>query len=70
MQIYLSFILVKCSTERNATPPPTLYFYLLSLSFTLQEMLGSLVIHTDVLRKAGMKVSAQAEQHGCFQQVC
>jgi len=40
------------------------------LSFTkeLKEMLGSLVIHTDVLRKAGMKVSAQAEQHGCFQQ--
>ena len=26
--------------------------------------------HTDVLRKAGMKVSAQAEQHGCFQEVC
>ena len=49
---------------------PPLYFSLFSLSFTLQEMLGGLVSHTDVLRKAGMKVSAQAEQHGCFQQVC
>eukprot|EP00112_Aurelia_sp_Birch-Aquarium-sp1_P002032 Seg1221.10 transcript_id=Seg1221.10/GoldUCD/mRNA.D3Y31 product="Lymphoid-restricted membrane protein" protein_id=Seg1221.10/GoldUCD/D3Y31 len=39
-----------------------------SLTLELKSIMKNLQRHTDVLRKAGMKVSAQAEQHGCFQQ--
>eukprot|EP00794_Sanderia_malayensis_P012694 gene12694-13996_t len=33
-----------------------------------KETVENLYAHADILRKTGMKVSAQAEQHGCFQQ--
>eukprot|EP00795_Rhopilema_esculentum_P005085 gene5085-202_t len=39
-----------------------------AMTFELKEIITNLERHIDVLRKAGMKVSAQAEQHGCFQQ--
>ena len=34
-----------------------------------QEIHGSLRKQASILQKAAMKISAQSEQHGCYQQV-
>ena len=50
----------------------TNYWYFVENIFfiiILQENHSLLLKQSDILRKAAMKISAQSEQHGCYQQV-